>query len=81
MTNTTNNKITGVTVISHNSLSDKFSKTFLRLPHGDNLLSAHCVNRRVYSSRRISKFLSDTTAFTAIIWNQYLYEEAWIRIG
>ena len=43
--------------------------------------SAHCVNRRVYSSRRISKFLSDTTAFTAIIWNQYLYEEAWIRIG
>ena len=32
ITNMTNNKITGVTVTcSHNSLSDKFGKTFLRL--------------------------------------------------
>ena len=31
ITNTTNNKITDVTVTGHNSLSDKCNKTFLRL--------------------------------------------------
>ena len=63
------------------SLSYKERLIGLHMSRKDRVGSAHCVNRRVYSSRRISKFLSDTTAFTAIIWNQYLYEEAWIRIG
>ena len=46
---------------SYRTFSYNVSRLYLNTYDPVYVGSAHCVNRRVYSSRRISKFLSDTT--------------------